>query len=106
MRPAKEVSPVPTTTITLPTDLGAQLDDVARTRGSDSQEIALQAIRAFLAGEDDEVTRVALAELDRGEGVPAEQVEEEMVALLEQCGVSRGDQAAIRGRVAADLAPE
>jgi predicted transcriptional regulator len=97
---------MPTTTIMLPTDLGAQLDAVARARGSDSQEIALQAIRAFLAVEDDEITRVALAELDRGEGVPAEQVGEEMVALLEQHGISRADQATIRSRVAAELASE
>jgi predicted transcriptional regulator len=95
-----------TTTILLPADLGAQLDAVARAWGSDSQEIALQAIRAFLAVEDDELTSVALAELDRGEGVPSEQVGEEMASLLERHGVSRADQVATRNRAASELAHE
>jgi predicted transcriptional regulator len=91
----------------LPADLGAQLDAAARAWGSDSEAIALQAIRAFLAMEDDpELTRTALAELDRGEGVPAEQVRDEMAALLEQHGISRAEQAAIRSRVAIESASE
>ena len=98
---------MPTTTISLPSDVGAQLDAVARAWGSDSQEIAIQAIRAFLAAESDrELTRRAIAELDRGEGVPAEQVGDEMTSLLEQHGISRIRQAAIRSRVAAELARE
>jgi hypothetical protein len=44
--------------------------------------------------------------LDRGEGVPAEQVGDEMASLLEQHGISRTRQAAIRSRVAAELAQE
>jgi hypothetical protein len=67
----------------------------------------LQAIRAFLAAESDhKASAEAIAELDRGEGVPAEQVGEEMASLLEQHGISRGYQATIRSRVATELARE
>lgn len=98
---------MPTTSISLPADIGAQLDAVAQAWGSDSQDIALRVIRAFLVAEDEHMgVAEAIAELDRGEGVPAEQVGEEMVSLLEQHGISREYQAAIRSQVASELADE
>ena len=98
---------MPTTTFSLPAEIGAQLDAVAQAHGSNSQEIALQAIRAFLAAEEERrLTQEAMAELDRGEGVEADQVRDEMIALLEQQGISRDRQEHIRKQVAAELAHE
>jgi predicted transcriptional regulator len=80
---------MPTTTISIPADIGAQLDAVAQAQGSNSQEVALRASRAFLAAEDERrLTLEAIAELDGGQGMEAEQVREEMVALLERRGIS------------------
>ncbi|HEY8286961.1 MAG TPA: ribbon-helix-helix protein, CopG family [Chloroflexota bacterium] len=91
---------MPTSTVTLPDEIAEQLDALARARGSNSQDIALQAIRAYIDDEDDRrLTREALAELDRGEGIPAEQVTEDMIALLEAHGVSRLSQERIRGSI-------
>jgi predicted transcriptional regulator len=96
---------MPTTTISIPAEVGAQLDAVAQ--GSSSQEVALRAIRAFLAAEDERrLTQEAIAKLDQGQGVDAEQVREEMIALLEQRGISRAYQEHIRNQVAAELAQE
>jgi len=56
---------------------------------------------ASIDAEDDRrLTQAALAELDRGEGVPAEQVAEEMVALLEAHGITRLTQQRLRLSVA------
>src|SRR5262249_29158510 len=96
-----------TTIISLPAEIGAQLDAMAQAHGSSSQEIALQAIRAFLAAaEERRLTAEATAELDRGEGVDEEQVREEMMALLEQHGVGRAFQQQIRDQVTAELTRE
>jgi predicted transcriptional regulator len=94
---------MPTTTVRIPAEIGAQLDAVAQARGSDSQEIAVQAIRDFLLAEEErQRTEQALAELDRGEGMPAEQVRDEMHELLKQRGIGMARQQHIRSRVDSD----
>ena len=96
-----------TSTVHIPDEIGAQLDALAKARGSNSQDIALQAIRAYIDAEEDRrLTKAALAELDRGEGVPAEQVAEEMVTLLEAHGVTRLTQQRIRQSVPINIERE
>lgn len=98
---------MPTTTIFIPADLGSMLDTLAWAQGSNSQELALRALRAFLAAADERrITYEALAELDRGEGIPADQVREEMAALLAEHGINGPQQASIRARAIVELSHE
>ena len=69
----------------LPEDLTAQLGELAQAVGQSAQDLALQALRDFVAREQWQLAEIkqGLAEADRGEFAS----EEEMRALYRKWGV-------------------
>lgn len=67
-----------------PTDMLESLDKVASAIDRDRSWVILRAIRSYLNGEGGDILREsdALASLDRGEGIPLDEVMKKMSAIV------------------------
>ncbi len=92
-----------TVSLQLPAELTEQLDELARARGLDRDQLMTKALRAYLEGELEERHRVveSIAEIERGEFVPLEEIEAEELAWLESQGFTPEQIAAIEAQVTA-----
>jgi len=75
--------------VRLPADIVEKLDKVAAIMERPRSWVILDAIREYLADEGQEVLDIqaSIEELDRGEGIPFEQVLEEMRRRVEEAEI-------------------
>ena len=80
-----DASPSTPVSLRVPTDLLDDIDRVAQALDRPRSWVMLRALRAYLKNEGAEVIEdaAALAELDRGEGIPADDVLSEMDKLID-----------------------
>jgi RHH-type transcriptional regulator, rel operon repressor / antitoxin RelB len=79
-----------TTSVRIPADLVAQYDALAETTGRQREYLIIDAMREYLAAEQEDLhlTQEAMASADRGELVDDAIVNERMATWLEDRGVS------------------
>jgi predicted transcriptional regulator len=75
----------------VPTDLIETLDKIAAALGRPRSWVMLRALRQYVADEGQEMLDVqeGIAELDRGEGIPIEEVLAEMDEIIERAEAKR-----------------
>src|SRR5690242_21731915 len=82
-----DISPSTPVSLRVPTELLEDIDRIAQTLDRPRSWVMLRALRACLEAEGAEVIEdaAALAELDRGEGIPADDVLLEMDEIIRGC---------------------
>lgn len=78
-------------TLRVPTEVAARYDELARQTGRSRNYLMNEALREYLACEQEDLERLrrGVEQADRGELVDQEVVHEETMALLERFGVTR-----------------
>lgn len=94
-----------TTSIRLEADLVAQYDQLAQSTQRSRNYLMAEALREYLTKEAEDLARAkaSIAAADSGEVIDRQQVREELVAMLEQGGVTSEQYAAYAREAAEEL---